>query len=423
MRSLETGKDLPKRFLVPAQMNLSEVCRIIEDTIGIAYDRDMLDYAAKDGEPVLRFIAGLHCAYYYALTARVTAELRPYIDNIRLLEHRYPGADKYIYAYYFFKKGDYRSAGRMMEQVGMSTLDVQVLRADILHHLGKYAESERILDSVDGNEDIMFNRDYARYLYLRAQNQQAIGNSAEAYRSMEVYNAFRDSMQEARSADMIRRARVEFDVMAKEREIAEQRDHIRNIWIITGAVVLILLMVIAAIVMWQRRRNRFYKDIVRQNREFLRREAAISENKPADIPAENKEPESQPEKVPAEGRGPKITEEKSSEIWSAIRRLTELEQLWRDQNVTREIMAARCGVNRTYFSQVLKEKTGMNYSQYMNACRIREAVRVLSDANDETSLRDLSEQLGFLSIQTFYSCFKREIGMSPAAYRKTACEM
>ena len=65
----------------------------------------------------------------------------------------------------------------------------------------------------------------------------------------------------------------------------------------------------------------------------------------------------------------------------------------------------------------------MSYTQYMNSCRIQEAIRILSDPSDDTPLKDLSTALGFLSLGTFYSSFKQATGISPAAYRKTAREL
>ena len=118
-----------------------------------------------------------------------------------------------------------------------------------------------------------------------------------------------------------------------------------------------------------------------------------------------------------------LTDDKTDRIFAKIRELTEVQQVWRDVSITRESFADVVGCNRTYFTEVIKRRTGMTYTQYMNSCRIKEAVRILSNADDDTPLKEISASLGFLSIGTFYTAFKQETGITPAAYRKTAREL
>ena len=110
-------------------------------------------------------------------------------------------------------------------------------------------------------------------------------------------------------------------------------------------------------------------------------------------------------------------------IFLRIRRYVDEEQIWRDVTITRDRFAELAGCNRTYFTEVIKAKTGMNYSHLINSSRVQEAVRVLSFPESDISIAELSKQLGFLSVQTFYSAFRSVVGMSPAAYRKTALKL
>ena len=114
--------------------------------------------------------------------------------------------------------------------------------------------------------------------------------------------------------------------------------------------------------------------------------------------------------------------EKSEDIFSKITHEMEVNHIWADTTVTRETFADIVGCNRTYFSQVIKSKTGMNYSQFMNARRIHEAVKILGESSEISSYNLLARQLGFLSESTFYSAFKQIMGMTPARYHKLALE-
>lgn len=115
-----------------------------------------------------------------------------------------------------------------------------------------------------------------------------------------------------------------------------------------------------------------------------------------------------------------MSDAKVNDIFDRIRELAEKKKIWADISLTRDSFAEMAGCNRTYLAEVLKTKTGMGYTQYMNSCRIREAITILSDPNDDVSLNDLYQKLGFLTIGNFHKVFKQQTGMSPAAFRKTA---
>lgn len=418
-RSIEKAAGLKNRaFSIPAEMNMSEACRINGDTIGIRYNKDLFNYAISTDNKMLRFVAGLHCASHYAETVNDTSELRPYIDAMRPMEKEYPGASEMVYARYFFNKGNYKEAERFIERSQPENYaDFQILYAEILNKLGKYHESERWIEkAMPSRNGVSFN-DYGRLMKIRSDNMDALGNYEEAFTRQKEYEAFRDSVNKLKSEDLTKRYKIEFEVALKDREISEQKMRIRNMAIIITTIVFFVVCAALAYFFWHRRRNRFYYDIVRQNREFIERQNIMSER--------IARRESQIRQLEASltgnsSRQSKISDEKADEIFDRIQHLAEERQVWRDMNITRDAFADMAGCNRTYFSEVLKAKTGMGYSQFMNSCRIREAVKMLSDPEDNTPLKELSSNLGFLTIQTFYSSFKSHIGMSPAAYRKAA---
>lgn len=110
-KSMEHASRLDSRALsIPAEMNMSEACRIAGDTIGINYDLRLFDYASQQKEPLLRFVAGMHCAMYYAPLVADTAELQPYVRAMRSMEKEYPGASEYVYAIFYFSHADYEKA-------------------------------------------------------------------------------------------------------------------------------------------------------------------------------------------------------------------------------------------------------------------------------------------------------------------------
>lgn len=447
-RSIEKASGLGKRFYsIPAEMNMSEACRMSGDTIGIRYDRDLFEYAMKRDEPLLRFTAGFHCASYYATIANDTSELRPYIDAMRLMKKEFPGASEMVYAKFFFAKGRYLKAEHFIcKSQPENYPDFQILYAEILNRLGKYEESERLARKAMPSRNSLSFYDFGKLLRIRAANMDALGNHREAYHRMEEYEDFRDSIARNRSLDLMKRYRIEYEIAAKDWEILEQRIRIRTMTFTISAIVTLTIVAALFYFLWNRRRNRFYKDIVRQNREFIdrqnlleksiaRRDSIISDLKirlhilhketcqTSDNDSSTGDSGIKDESVadaPILQGG--LSEERIDEIFDRILTLCDKEQVWRDRSITRDLFAARVGCNRTYLTEVIKAKTGMGYSQYMNCCRIREAVRVLSDPDNSVQLKELSAKIGFMTIQTFYSAFRQQIGMSPAVFRKAALD-
>lgn len=448
-RSIEKASGLGKRFYsIPAEMNMSEAYRMSGDTIGIRYDKDLFEYAMKRDEPLLRFTAGLHCASYYATTANDTSELRLYIDAMRLMEKEFPGASEMVYAKFFFGKGRYLEAEHFISRSQPDNYpDFQILYAEILNKLGKFEESELLAQKAMQSRNSLSFYDFGKLLKIRAANMDALGNHREAYHRMGEYEDFRDSIARSRSLDLMKRYRIEYEVAAKDREILEQRIRMRTMTFTISAIVTLAIVAALFYFLWNRRRNRFYKDIVRQNREFIdrqdlleksiaRRDSIISDlearlkilhkeglPQASDNDSSTEESGIKDESVadvPTLQRG--LSDERIDEFFDRILTLCDKEQVWRDTSITRDSFAARVGCNRTYLTEVIKAKTGMGYSQYMNSCRIREAVRVLSDPDNSVQLKELSAKIGFMTIQTFYSTFRQQIGMSPAAFRKSAID-
>lgn len=420
-RSIAKASTLKDReFSIPAEMNMSEACRMNSDTIGIRYDNNLFDYATKTDNTLLKFLAGMHCAVYYAVSAKDTTELRPYIDAMRPLQKEYPGTIEMIFAIFYLNKGKYSEAEHFISHSQPENYtDFQILYAEILNKLGRYKESDSWTEKVIPNRKLINFNDFGKMLRIRVDNMSATGNQKEAFLRLKEYEDFRDSVNRLKNIDLTKRYKVEFEVALKDREISEQKLHIRNMTIIIIAIVFFVVSAALGYFFWNRRRKRFYHDIVKQNREFIKMQEIMSERIAR---RESKIHELESALSGSAIKQSKISDEKAEEIFDRIQHLADEKQVWKDTNITRDAFADMVGCNRTYFSEVLKAKTGMNYSQFMNSCRIREAMKVLSNPEDTTSLKELSARLGFLTIQTFYSAFKNHIGMSPAVYRKAAID-
>lgn len=99
------------------------------------------------------------------------------------------------------------------------------------------------------------------------------------------------------------------------------------------------------------------------------------------------------------------------------------EKIYKDNFITKDKVAEILGTNRTYLSRIINEQSKLSFTHYVNRFRIEEAIRLLSDPNNETPLKAISTELGFNSISTFYNLFQSSVGMTPSQYRNKVMEL
>lgn len=72
-------------------------------------------------------------------------------------------------------------------------------------------------------------------------------------------------------------------------------------------------------------------------------------------------------------------------------------------------------ISETYFSHMFKEKTGVNFSTYLENIRMNEAVRLIKETN--ISLNELYICVGYNNVNTFRRAFKKTYGVTPSSMR------
>ena len=92
---------------------------------------------------------------------------------------------------------------------------------------------------------------------------------------------------------------------------------------------------------------------------------------------------------------------------------SQVEQAW-----DLESMAAECGLGRSRFAFYCKKLTNMSPMEYLNACRLEVACRLLAGADDRT-ITDVALTAGFGSSQYFTTVFHQHTGQTPRDYRRS----
>ena len=81
-----------------------------------------------------------------------------------------------------------------------------------------------------------------------------------------------------------------------------------------------------------------------------------------------------------------------------------------------EDVSEMVGFNATYFSSLFKKETGQGFADYLAHVRIERAKSLLM--NDDCSVMDVCEMVGYKDLKYFSRLFKKITGISPSDYRK-----
>ncbi len=84
--------------------------------------------------------------------------------------------------------------------------------------------------------------------------------------------------------------------------------------------------------------------------------------------------------------------------------------------ITINDVAKQSRTNRTYLSKYINTKYKCSFRAWITSLRIEEAKRLLIEKKD-VSVTNISEQVGFASVESFSHIFTRQSGMSPTRWR------
>jgi len=80
-------------------------------------------------------------------------------------------------------------------------------------------------------------------------------------------------------------------------------------------------------------------------------------------------------------------------------------------------LAGLANLSEFHFCRMFKESMAQTPQDYLNQVRIERA-KILIDSS-ETNLADIALQCGFANQNHLDRCFKRQVGITPGAYRRS----
>lgn len=113
-----------------------------------------------------------------------------------------------------------------------------------------------------------------------------------------------------------------------------------------------------------------------------------------------------------------LTPARAKEIARRLQLVMERDKPFTDEQFNLADLAARLGVPRAHLSQVINAEIGSSFPQWLNAYRVREAARLLTDpALAHLTIEAIGYEVGFRSRSGFHSAFRRITGQTPAGVR------
>ncbi|MVM28993.1 helix-turn-helix domain-containing protein [Spirosoma sp. HMF4905] len=96
------------------------------------------------------------------------------------------------------------------------------------------------------------------------------------------------------------------------------------------------------------------------------------------------------------------------------------EKLYHDNELRLETVAERLNISRHHLSQVLNEQLGMNFFEYINSLRIKEARELLQQVpRQQLNIIEVAYQVGFNNKVSFNKAFKHSTGQTPSEFRRS----
>ena len=415
--------------------NIAEVLTLRNEEAGLEYAEKCYLLGRQNNDPYLIYCGAISMARNLCLNRKMEEAWR-YTREADRLSKRYDfknRSDIYnTYGEIALEAGDYMKAGLYYEQAirehGFSQAAYVVStyvgygRALIAQKKYKSALEKLQIGKEISEKNItsLFRREV--YLLLSACYDR-LGEPKEALEYYKKYTAESFRLYNEDKERTEKELMVRYETENRNKELAQKNMLLQKeqnrVMALVGITFVVLIVVLLFYINY-RRKNRLYKQIVRESVDWLAKERQFSKR----IAEQEKQLQELIGKAGAVdgGRysGSSLNKDSQQELFGRLERLMQNDQVYKNSLFTREKMAELLGTNRTYLSQTINEQTGLTFTHYMNKYRIEEARRILADPQDDTPIKAIAADLGFSSVTTFYTLFKAVVQMSPDQYRKHA---
>lgn len=404
LRYAENIRDTSRLMLV--KNNLAMAYCFINDSTGLIYAQDVYRNGV-DNNNIYRIFQGA------MISANLYWMMRDTANALRYVKEALPYVEMYdqsreVYVLYadilrdIGKKDSsviyYRKAFQEQSGSGIySKADLYLGYAEFLKEDRRYDDAVSVL--MDGLHMMDSVRSPAKkpMMYLSLSGiYEDMGDPGTALTYYKQYNEEANRQLNLEIERKISSIRREYDKQKHEVELLEWR----NKYNLAVMAFVFAVCVFVGLYLLYRSKVKNYRKLLKQHQTILERQ----ETRPAQTTA-----------VP-------MPQDKMKEMYDRLEKLMYEQELYRQSDLSRDKVAQMLSTNRTYLCSVIKSFTGMTFPYYVNSFRINEAVRILSNPEDNTPIKAIAGNLGYNNLTTFYRLFEAAKGMPPSKYRETVIQ-
>lgn len=114
-----------------------------------------------------------------------------------------------------------------------------------------------------------------------------------------------------------------------------------------------------------------------------------------------------------------VSDQQSDELFTRVLHLMNEEEGYKDSTLTLKSLSNKLKVSTQVLSMVINQKSQQNFNSFVNNFRISEATRLLGEERyNNHTIASIAFDVGFSSLSSFNTAFKKQTGKTPQSYRK-----
>lgn len=115
-----------------------------------------------------------------------------------------------------------------------------------------------------------------------------------------------------------------------------------------------------------------------------------------------------------------LTSERAEAYLKKLLHEMKTEKPYIEGDLTLQKLADRLSIPVNHLSQVINERLGQNFFDFINSYRVKEAQELLTDSTKKHyTIIAIAEEVGFSSKSAFNAVFKKHVNMTPSEFRKS----
>jgi tetratricopeptide (TPR) repeat protein len=237
-----------------------------------------------------------------------------------------------------------------------------------------------------------------------AYNQ--LGRYKKALVYFKIHHELHDSIFNAAKHRQIEEIEVRFETEKKEKEIEllqaktklQQSKHDKQQKVQYGLIIILFILVFSAIIISAqlKQKNRAFKDLVKKNLELTSLQSSAKNSKEL----------------------AHLSDDKVQVLLRELETYLKKEKPYLSPEFQLNDCAKTLETNSKYLSQTINEVFKVNFNNFINEFRIREARMLLSNEKGKHyTIEAIANDVGFNSKSTFNSAFKKFTGVTPSYYQ------